>query len=134
MVKYSHRCGGSSHTICTNSPIYDYSTGNGGRAPEYGKHGSTDSIQHKLQAPMGERKGVYNDKTSPKAAEGPGGHYPRGSGKSDSMGVTAKRNGPGLDRGVPRSAGNQNDFAQTFSRIGAGVTSRGMKKSGRDGF
>jgi hypothetical protein len=117
MVK--HVCTGGGAPIHTNSGYTDYSTGNGGSAPKYGKHGSTNSIQHRLQAPIGERTPFASDKVAAKG--GPGGQFPFKPGKHEVAHVTAPRGAKSpYDPGTPRGIPNKNDFNPGFSRIGDG--------------
>lgn len=79
MVK--HVCGGGGAPIHTRSGFTDWSTGNGGRRPEYHKGDyPADRITHKHPAPKGERQ-RYDDRTPPKFSKS-GANYPVKSGKS----------------------------------------------------
>jgi hypothetical protein len=119
-----YRNAGGGAPIRTSSEIFDYSTGNGGSKPRYGKHGSTDSIQHRLQAPI-EAPKYMNDKTPPRDA--PSGSNFSGpasgsrSGKTAYPGYSASNRGAPLDRGVKQGIPNRNSFTQTFGKIGSGV-------------
>jgi len=115
-----YRSTGGGAPITTRSEITDYSTGNGGSAPRYGKHGSTDRIQHALQAPKGEKPLRYNDATPPKHSESGSNYAGFKAGKSAAPGVETSKRGAALDRAVPRGIPNRDRFNQTFGTVGCG--------------
>jgi hypothetical protein len=116
----------------TKSEICDYSTGNGGCAPKYGVHGSTDSIQHKLQAPKGEKPLRYNDAAEPKHSKS-GSNYSgpaTGSkaGKTAYPGFEAKKGAGGsANRGVARGVPTRDRF-NAPGQIGSSFGKKHMKK------
>jgi hypothetical protein len=113
-MPFKHPNGG----YTTSSPIYDYSTGNGGPKAPRGKHGSESSIQHKLQ-PDFEAPKYMNDKLEPRDCDS-GQGYPRSNGPSALPDYNASNRGDALDRGVERGIPNRNSFTQKNGVIGSG--------------
>lgn len=105
-------CGG----VPTKSPIYDYSTGNGGSKPplhrgEYPAH----VITHKHPAPRGER--AYYEDRSPSVYSESGANFRRKQGRPEAPGVTTSKAGVPANRGIKRGF-NQNRFSQRANRQG----------------
>lgn len=113
---FRHRAQGSGQVIETMNPIYDYSTGNGGPPPPYGKHGSTDSIQHRLQAPKGNRE-RYDDRTEPRYSPS-GANYPVKSGKSAAPNIYAPKVSTQKDGPRRRQMTVQDRFARGGNKHG----------------
>jgi hypothetical protein len=107
---YRHTSGGGGAPITTNSPIYDYSTGNGGSAPPTLDRAKfqTNKVNRVLPAPTGEGLGLLN-KDMAKAGTAPSGsQMPFGPGKHEAAGVSVPPIGqrgaklsPQTARGIP---------------------------------
>jgi hypothetical protein len=122
MPRYAHRAGGSGEITYTTSPIYDYSTGNGGPKPPLHK-GSypADVATHKHPATVGERD-RYNGSTDPRWSES-GANYPFKAGKTAAPNVTAPR-GAAASLDNPRGVPYQDRFNRGFAYIGSGEVSK----------
>jgi hypothetical protein len=127
---FKHTSGGGGANIHTSSPIYSYGTDNGYPEAPRGKHGSTNSIQHKLQ-PDFEAPKYMSDKTEPRYSESGSGH-PRKSGKTAYPSKTATKHEYSLDRGVARGIPDRNSFTQKASSVGSGFARPMRKPKGND--
>jgi len=130
MVKYTHRSGGGGAPIQTTSCIYDYSTGNGGEAPEYFKgEYPADKVTRKLPVSKGESPKRVDDRVPPKNSES-GAHF---MGKSGPTAVPQIERGPRgktapLDRGIPRGIPDRDRFN---SGMGFGAGNTGSARNDR---
>jgi hypothetical protein len=120
-MPFQHRNGPT-----TASPIYQYGVDNGYPKPPRGKHGSEDSIQHRLQADF-EAPKFMNDKLEPRDCES-GQGYPRKNGPTALPDKTATKKEHSLNRGVPQGIPNRNSFTQKAGNVGTGFTGGDSKR------
>jgi hypothetical protein len=113
-MPFKHRNGG----YTTSSPIYSYGVDNGYPEAPRGKHGSTDSIQHKLQ-PDFEAPRYMSDKTEPKHSVSGSGH-PKKNGATAYPSKNATKIEHSLNRGVARGVPDRNSFSQKAGNVGTG--------------
>jgi hypothetical protein len=121
-MPFTHKNGG----YTTSSPIYDYSTGNGGPKAPRGKHGSESSVQHRLQ-PDFEAPRYMNDKLEPRDCDS-GQGYPRKNGPTASPDKTATKIEHSLNRGIPQGIPDRNSFTQKAGNVGTGFTGGDSKR------
>jgi hypothetical protein len=123
MPRYAHRAGGSGEITYTTSPIYDYSTGNGGEKPPLhrGEY-PADVVTHKHPAPKGERD-RYDGSTDPRWSESGANYAGFGPGKSAAPNVMPRRSAAPLNN--PRGIPYQDKFNHSFGMVGSGEVPKG---------
>jgi hypothetical protein len=132
-MPFTHRSSGGGAPIQTNSPIYDYSTGNGGAAPPTLDRAKfkTNAVNRVLPSPTGEAKGLLRNDMAKAKSVPSGGQYPFGPGKHEAFNVTAPnrtaRLKPAVERGIPSGGAQARD---SFNRR-AGIHEQYGRNAGR---